>query len=165
MKKLVFGLIVCGLTTHMFAQEITLDEIQLFSNHNYFTATNTEQVALPVKKLEDQVLDYKADKSDFKYDKGEIYNVTFSIPEGKIIAAYNDEGKLVSTIEKYTNVRLPSEVIYAILERFPKWAIMSNTYYVNFHREHGITKKLYKIEIVNDDKSLDIKTDEQGNFI
>ena len=149
----------------MFSQEITLDEIQLFSNHNYFTATNTEQLALPVKKLEDQVVDYKADKTDFKYDKGEIYNVTFSIPEGNIIAAYNDQGLLVSTIEKYTNVRLPSEVIYAILNRFPNWAIVSNIYYVNYHNEKGITKKLYKIELINADKSLDIKTDDKGNFL
>ena len=165
MKKIAFGLIVLGLTTHMFSQEITLDEIQLFSNHNYFTASNTEQLALPVKKLEDKVVDYKAEKSDYKYSKGEIYNVTFSIPEGKIVAAYDDDGKLISTIEKYSNVRLPSEVIYSILNRFPNWAIISNTYYVNFHNEKGITKKLYKIELTNADKSLDIKTDEKGKFI
>ncbi|MFB9056451.1 nicotinate-nucleotide adenylyltransferase [Mariniflexile ostreae] len=165
MKNLVFGLIVFGFATQGFTQEIALAEVELVANHNYLNVINTESVALPVKKLENEVLKYNIKDSGFEYERGETYQVTFSLPEGKIIAAYNDEGTLLSTEEKYKNVKLPSKVIYGILEKYPNWAIINNTYYVNYHNEKGVTKRLYKIRLVNDEKSLAIKADEKGNFI
>ncbi|MFD0988834.1 nicotinate-nucleotide adenylyltransferase [Mariniflexile jejuense] len=165
MKKFVFILLVFGINTQIIAQEIALAEVELVSNYNYLTASTTDMLAKPVKKLEASVLDYKMEKSSAEYDKGEIYSITFKIPEGSIVADFNNEGKIISTTEKYTNVRLPLEVIYAILEQYPNWSITNNTYYVNYHTNKGITKRLYKIKLVNDAKSLDIKTDENGNFL
>ena len=52
-----------------------------------------------------------------------------------------------------------------IATRFPNWAVVGDTYLVSFHSEKDITKKLYKITLKNQDKVLNIKTDEKGNFI
>lgn len=165
MKKLVFILLILAINSQIFAQEIALEEVELVSNYNYLTASTTDMLSKPVKKLEASVLNYKMVNSNAEYDKGEIYSINFKIPEGIIVADFNNEGKIISTYEKYTNVRLPLEVIYAILEQYPNWSITNNTYYVNYHTKKGITKRLYKIKLVNDAKNLEVKTDENGNFL
>jgi len=165
MKKIIFGLFVFGLTTQIFAQEIALAEVEVVANYNYANATNIELIALPVKNLQAKVLEFKAEKGVLEYEDGVSYNVYFNNNDGKIIVAYDTTGKIVKTTEKYKNVRLPLEVLRSIVNHFPNWTIVEDTYHVNYHCEKGITEKLYKIQLVNADKTVDIKTDEKGNFI
>ena len=91
--------------------------------------------------------------------------MSFYIPEGEIIAAFNNDGKILRTFEKYNNIRLPLEVLQMIANRYPNWAIAGNTYLVSFHCDKGVTKKLYKIRLENMDEVLNIKTDEKGIFL
>ncbi|MGK0253146.1 MAG: hypothetical protein ACI9OE_000606 [Mariniflexile sp.] len=165
MKKIMLGLFILGITTQMYAQSIELPEVEVTVNYKYLNATDSEQMALPVKKLVDKVLEFEADKSDFYVDEYGTYNVSFYIPEGKIVAAYNKKGEILRTIEKYKNVRLPLDVLRSIATRFPNWSVVEDIYLVNFHYEKGVTKKLYKIKLKNVNKIVNIQTDESGNFI
>jgi len=165
MKKLVIGLFIFGLTTQVFSQVIELSEVNVSVNYKYLDAINCDQVAVPVKTLTEQVLNYDAAKGDLYDDDFNTYRVSFYIPDGKVVAAYDKNGKILRTIEKYKNIRLPQEVLQTVAEKYPKWAIVEDVYEVNFHCEKGIVKKQYKIKLQNEDKTVNIKTDVLGNII
>ena len=164
MKKLILGLLIFGLTTQLYSQVIELSEVEISVNYKYLDAIDTDVTAKPVKLLEDNALNYETNKDDIYDDEYDNYKVSFHIPDGKIVAAYDNEGKILRTIEKYKNIRLPLEVLQAIATRFPNWAVVENVYLVNYHCDKGV-KKQYKIKIQNEDKVVNIKTDEKGNFI
>ncbi len=164
MKKLIIGLFLFGLTTQIYSQAIELSEVNVSVNYKYLDAVNSDQTALPVKVLTDKVINYE-NKTDFYDDEFDTYSVSFYIPEGKIVAAYDKAGKILRTIEKYKNVRLPKEVLEAVAEKYPKWAVIEDVYEVNYHCDKGFVKKQYKIKLQNQDKIVNIKTDASGNFI
>ncbi len=165
MKKLVIGLFIFGLTTQVFSQVIELSEVNVSVNYKYLDAIDSEQIPIPVKILTEKVLNFEANKDDLYDDEYDTYRVSFFIPDGKVVAAYDNTGKILRTIEKYKNIRLPQGVLQAIAERFPNWAIIEDVYEVNYHCDKGITKKHYKIKLENQDKIVSIKTDAKGNFI
>ena len=164
MKKLILGLLIFGLTTQLYSQVIELDEVEISVNYKYLDAVDADVKAKPVKLLEDNALNFETNKDDIYDDEYDNYKVSFHIPDGKIVAAYDNEGKILRTIEKYKNVRLPLEVLQAVAKRFPNWAVVEDVYLVNYHCDKGTTKQ-YKIKIQNEDKVVNIKTDEKGNFI
>lgn len=164
MKKLVLGLLIFGLTTQLYSQVIELSEVEISVNYKYLDAIDADVKAKPVKLLEENALNYKAKKDEIYDDEYDNYKVSFHIPDGKIVAAYDNNGKIIRTIEKYKNVRLPQEVLQAVAKRFPNWAIIEDVYLVNYHCDKGV-KKQYKIKIKNEDKVVNVKTDEKGNFI
>ncbi len=165
MKKLIFGLVIFGFTAQMNSQSIELKEVEVVANYNYIEATNTGMEALPVQRMQAVVKDYKAQNIE-KDNLGEIaYSMSFYNSDGKVIADYNTEGKIIRTTEKYKNVRLPLEVLQAISKNYPNWTILEDTYYVSYQHDKGVTKKVYKIKIMNDNKVLNIKTNHSGDFI
>ncbi|MFD0836001.1 nicotinate-nucleotide adenylyltransferase [Mariniflexile aquimaris] len=165
MKKLIFGLVIFGFTAQMNSQSIELKEVEVVANYNYIEATNTGMEALPVQRMQAVVKDYKAQNIE-KDNLGEIaYSMSFYNSDGKVIADYNTEGKIIRTTEKYKNVRLPLEVLQAISKSYPNWTILEDTYYVSYQHDKGVTKKVYKIKIMNDNKVLNIKTNHSGDFI
>ena len=164
MKKLVLGLLIFGLTTQVYSQVIELSEVEISVNYKYLDAIDSDVTAKPVKLLEDNALNYETNKDEFYDDEYDNYKVSFHIPDGKVVAAYDKDGKILRTIEKYKNVRLPLEVLQAVSKRFPNWAVVEDVYLVNYHCDKGV-KKQYKIKIENEDKVLTVKTDDKGNFI
>ena len=165
MKKLIIGLFILGLTTQVFSQVIELSEVNVSVNYKYLDAIDLDQIPIPVKILTEKVLNFEANKDDLYDDEYDTYRVSFFIPDGKVVAAYDNTGKILRTIEKYKNIRLPQGVLQAIAERFPNWAVIEDVYEVNYHCDKGITKKHYKIKLENQDKIVSIKTDAKGNFI
>ncbi|NCO63958.1 MAG: nicotinate-nucleotide adenylyltransferase [Flavobacteriales bacterium] len=165
MKKLIFGLIIIGFTAQMNSQTIELKEVEIVANYDYSQATNTKFEALPVQKIQEKLINYKATNPEID-DYGDVaYSISFYTPDGKIIADYNTEGNILSTSETYKNVRLPLEVLQAIAKRFPNWTIVEDTYHINFHCEKGITQKVYKIKLMNEEKVLIIKANDTGKFM
>lgn len=169
MKKMVLGLILLGLTTQTFAQIIKteqLSEVTVYAtNYKYLNDMNTGEVAsLPVELLQRKVAAFNVKDSEFYQDDYDLYQINFFIPEGKILAAYDKDGKLLRTAEKYKNVNLPDVVKKAVLDRFPEWTITKDIYLVQYHDTKGSTKK-YKLKLENGDKVLRVKVDESGIFL
>lgn len=164
MKKLVLGLLIFGLTTQVFSQVIELSEVEISKNYKYLDAVDDTQSAKPVELLQTNALNYEDKTNDLIEDECGDQKVSFKIPDGKIVAVYDDGGNIIRTIEKYKNVRLPQEVLQAIAQRFPNWAVVEDVYLVNYYCDKGV-KQVYKIKIQNEDKVVSIKTDENGNFI
>ncbi|MFT5737214.1 MAG: hypothetical protein ACJAU2_001408 [Maribacter sp.] len=169
MKKVMFGLLALGLTTQVSAQIIKTEELSevivMAMNYKYLNDVKTEEVAsIPVEMLERKVAAFDVKNSDFYQDDYDLYNITFFIPEGKILAAYDQNGKLIRTAEKFKNINLPTAVKESILKRFPDWKITKDIYFVSYHEGKGATKR-YKLKLENGDKTLRVKVDEMGNFL
>jgi len=113
--------------------------------------------------LQEKVAMFDLKNSEIYNDEYDTYTVSFYIPEGKILAAYDGNGRIIRTIERFNNVKLPEHIQNAIAERFPNWAFLSDVYKVNFH---GTTAKMqYKVKLINGDKIVRVKIDEKGEFM
>ncbi len=175
MKKIILGLLIFGLTiqfgltTQSFAQVIddqVLPEIEVHAvNYKYLSSINNAESPIPVKLLERKVAEFDLKESEFYRDEYDFYNVSFFIPDGKIVAAYDKDGNLLRTIEKFVNVTPPKAVMKSVTKRFPGWSLYKDTYLVNYNKDKGVTKKYYKLILENGKERLRVKTDENGKFI
>ena len=166
MKKLLLGLLVFGFTTQfMFSQIIELPDVHLDVNYKYLNAIDSEDVEVAVKMLEEEVAFYDVKESPFYDDNIDTYRVSFFIPKGKIVAAYDEDGKILRTFERFENVALPRFVIASVAEQYPKWKIEDDTYKVNYYGKTGIAKKQYKVKLQKGNKKMIVKLDEDGDFL
>ena len=174
MKNLIISLLITGITTIAFAQdktnvfEVVIDDAEVLDiNNKYLDAIGLHDAAIPVKMLAKKVATYDLMYSTFlkaDYEKEEYY-VQFKIPEGEILAIYDNEGEIIRTSEKFKDISLPLAVSNAIVEKYPGWRISSDIYRVSYVKD-GKLNKTYKlfIEKRNVGKKV-IKTDENGKFI
>ena len=166
MKKLLFGLLFLGCANLVNSQTIELSNTLISINYDYLDATDSDHVPIRVKRLEDEIINYKHNELSKLYDDvHEIYEVSFYTPKGKIVAAYNRNGKIIRTNETYNNVKLPLEVMQAISKRFPNWIIIEDVYLIKYHCNKDSLKQQYKVKIKNKDKTIKIRTDEKGIFL
>ena len=166
MKKLLIILFVIGLSTNIYDQDpIQLSEVIIVArNYKYLNKVDNTEAAIPVEFLQRKVAAYNVKDADFYDDDYEYYTVSFFIPDGKIVAVYDADGKIIRTIEKFKNVKLPMAITKAVTKRFPQWKVAKDVYLLNYHKEKGAKKK-YKITLENGDQRLKIKTDAEGNFL
>ncbi len=169
MKKLVLSFVALIASSAAFAQ-ITdiqnLKEVVVSAvNYKYLSAVDNQEVAVPIKELERQVAIYDLKESDLYQDDYDYYTVSFFIPDGKIVAAYDQNGNIIRTIEKFTNYQLPEAVRDALEDRFPNWKVIKDVYRVSFHHKKGEAKKSYKVILQNGDKTMRVKMDDKGNFL
>jgi hypothetical protein len=169
MKKTILGLLALGLATQGYSQIVKTEQLSevtvVATNYKYLNSVNTQEVAsVPVELLERKVAAFDIKSSDFYQDDYNLYNITFYIPDGKVLAAYDKDGKLLRTAEKFKDINLPVVVKEAILDRFPEWTITQDVYLVNYHDSKGVNKR-YKLKLENGDKILRVKVDGTGKFL
>ncbi|GGK51323.1 MULTISPECIES: nicotinate-nucleotide adenylyltransferase [Flavobacteriaceae] len=174
MKNLIIYLIFIGLTTSIFAQnssntyEVTFNEVEIFNtNTNYLNAIGHRDAAELVKFLVEKAVSYDLEYSNClkaDYEKQEYY-VQFKIPQGEILAVYDNDGEIIRTSEKFEDISLPLAVSNAIVKKYSGWKISNDIYRVTYVKD-GALNKTYKlfIERTNIGKRV-IKVDENGNFI
>ena len=164
MKKLIFGLLVIGLTSHVFSQVITLPEIEITAvNYKYLNAVDSEDLDFNVKMLEEKVALFDLKSSNFYLDEYSTYQVRFYIPDGSILAAYDGNGKIIRTVERFKDVKLPMDVRDAIFARFPGWALKRDVYRVTYNQDNS--RKEYKVVLKKGEKILRVKVDDKGYFL
>lgn len=168
MKKIKFFLIwvIClaGMSIQSFGQ-IHLPEVVIRAvKYKYLNAVDYKGAPQPVKVLQATAATYNVKTSEYYDDAYDGYYITFYIPNGRILAAYDANGKLLRTAEKYTNVQLPKAVTSAVATRFPQWAIAKDVYKVQFYDSKGEAKKRYKLLLENGDQRIKVNIDETGQF-
>lgn len=168
MKKLIklFTMsILLQYTMSSFAQ-VTLPEVKIIaSTYKYLNAVDNKEMAQPVKLLESQVAVYDVKKSEFYSDEYDGYYISFYIPEGRILASYDKDGKLLRTAEKFNNALLPEAVRNAVSQRFPNWVISKDIYQVFYYDQQGKADKTFKLLLENGDKRMRVKLNEKAEFI
>lgn len=169
MRKALIILFLFGIVSPILAQVTQpeeLKEVELVAvNYKYLDQVTKGEVAVPVKLLEEKVAKYDIKNSDVYHDDYDYYEVTFFIPEGTILAAYDKDGKLLRTVERFKDVGIPSAVNQAIKAKYPGYAVTKDIYLVNYRDSKGLEKKNYKIKLENGDDRIRVKLDEQGNFL
>jgi hypothetical protein len=150
MKNLFLFLLVCGLTKPLFGQVIELDTVVIRPiTYKYIYEVVDDDIDQSVKDLQIKL-------GKFDITKEEYYNDEY---------AYDKDGKLLRTIERYKNVKLPLAVSEALVERFPKWTVDKDIYKVSYSEPNWESKKTYKLKLSNGEKTIRVKTDENGNFL
>lgn len=162
---LVLAMLLAGIALRSSAQ-IILPEVKITaSTYKYLNATDNKEMAQPIRMLEHQAATYDVKKSEFYDDDYEGYYISFYIPDGKILAAYDRDGKLLRTAEKFKNTKLPSAVSSAIGKRFPNWHIAQDVYQVHYYDHKEKADKVFKVQLENGDKRMKVKLNENGEFI
>ena len=165
MKKIMYFLISVGFVSQMNAQEIKLPEVVISAvNYKYLNAVNTEDSDPAVARLEQEVAFYNIKESDLYEDEYDTYMIEFYIPDGRIVAAYDKDGNILRTIEKFQSVKLPKYVRDAVFTRFPNWTLDKDVYYVTYNEKRD-AKKVYKIKLRNGKEVMRVKIDAEGNFM
>jgi len=177
MKKLLIGLLAIGLSTQFYAQVTDDGELPKViddgmlpevlvraTNYKYLNSVDYTEAAVPVQYLEDMAAKFDTRSSEFYEDLGDFYRVYFYIPEGTLVAAYDRNGKILYTIEKYKDIALPLVVLSSVHDRFPGWTIAKDVYKVSFDVKKG-SKKQYKIVLKNGKETIRVKVDEEGVFL
>lgn len=166
MKKVLIFLLVCGLITPVFSQITVLDTVVIRPiKYKYIFEVVDEDIDKSVKKLQEELGNFDVTKEEYYSDDYDNYSVTFRIPKGYAVAAYDKDGELIRTVERYKNVKLPLAVREAVVERFPNWAIDKDIYRVTYSDPKWESKKTYKLKLTNGEKTIRVKTDEYGNFL
>lgn len=158
-----------GLASPAWSQIIKTEELSevvvYATNYKYLNSLASEDpAAIPVQMLERKVAAFDLEDSEYYQDDYDYYQISFFIPDGKILAAYDRDGKILRTIEKFENVKLPESVANAVVDRFPGWVVSEDIYLVRYHEDKGVTKT-YKLTLTNGDKKLKVKLDDKGNFL
>ncbi len=163
MKKPILIILLLVLSSQVYSQVTELNEVVITAvNYKYLNAVDSEDTDISVQLLEEKVAMHNLKDSDLYDDDYDTYHITFFIPEGKILAAYDKDGKLIRTIEKFKNVKLPMRVRDAIAKRFPNWTMVEDVYRVNYHK--GSVKKQYKVTLKKEDETMKVKLNEKGDF-
>ena len=170
MKKIIFGLIIFGLTVQTYGQIKTeeLSEVVISAtNYKYLNKVGLENASVPVALLEQKVATFNVKDADFYTDEYSTYEVTFYIPDAYILASYDGHGKILRTVERFKNTALPRPVIESVARTYPGWTFAKDVYLVNYHDagDTGKITKKYKIVLKKGDDRIRVKCDEKGNFL
>ncbi|MGB5460606.1 MAG: nicotinate-nucleotide adenylyltransferase [Eudoraea sp.] len=168
MKKFILSLLAIGLVSQVYSQITKVEELSevvvTAVNYKYLNQTDNKEAAVPVQMLQRKVAAYDVTTKDYYQDDYDYYTVEFYIPDGKIVAAYDADGKILRTIEKFKDIKLPSAVSKALLERFPNWDVVSDIYRVTYTDKMG-AKKHYKLKLQNGERTMKVKMNEDGEFL
>ncbi|QTE38893.1 hypothetical protein J3L18_07465 [Mucilaginibacter gossypii] len=159
LTALIVGFALCS------SAQVILPEVRIVaSTYKYLNATDNREMSQPVRMLEFKAASYDVKKSEFYDDDYDGYYISFYIPDGKILAAYDKDGKLLRTAEKFKNTKLPEAVRTAVSQRFPNWRISQDVYQVNYFDHKDKADKIFKLLLENGDKRMKVKLNEKGEF-
>ncbi len=166
MKRLILALTLMGMMAPLSAQEVQTEELTEVvvspMNYKYLDRVGNKDAAIPVRLLEQEAASYDVLSEGYFMDEYNYYTVSFFIPEGKLVAVYDEEGTIIRTIERFKNVNVPKAVKKSLKTRYPNWEVIKDVYLVTYNEKLG-TKKTYKFKLRNGDKVIRVKMDEQGD--
>lgn len=114
-----------------------------------------------VQELQDKFITYNLGKD---FEGYENYLVIMRNEKGTLTATYNEKGKLIRVVEKYNDIKLPSEVIYSVLKEFPGWGLVDDKY--TYTQSDGdVLKKHYKVKIQNGNETKRLIVSSSGEIL
>lgn len=175
MKKTILSVFLLSLAITMNGQingetdsesnEIALEGVTMSSkNADYLTRIQDDYTPDVVKKLEYKAASYDIKTSPIFDGAHEAYEVFFKNSRGRIVATYDKEGKILTSFEKFRDLRLPVPVRAMIEKDFPGWRIDSDVYLASYYQEADV-KKVFIINISLGDEKKKLRSDMNGNLL
>jgi hypothetical protein len=170
MKTLIFCLLLMGFTAIGHSQ-IVLEETKVdYIPYSMKVDPITNSVTLKIP--ESYHGEFQEDPLAFIEDKFSIdqfireneeqnfifYDVYFKSMKGKVKASYDKDGKMVSTHQRFKNVKLPDDVKLEILRQFRDSQVLKNSHVVT-SKNWMIDKEFYKVKIQDGDKVRRLRID------
>ena len=171
MKKVLIGLCFLGFANLVHPQEsdrgqkeIKLEGVSVSPiNIDYLLHVHDNAVAERVLNLQHKVASFDLTKWP-QYAGPGTYEMTFKQPEGKILAVFGRNGKIVQSYERFKNIIFPIAVRNGIYREYPGWTIENNTYVV-WYTENRDAKKIFKVRLSKGELKKRIKIDASGNLL
>lgn len=155
MKKIIMTLLFSGFITSSYSQyhhkKGSGPDPGNFETQELITKNTAKNlVYIPDKNPDGKVRGLQQKFSDYApgkdYEGAKSYLVTMKIKNGSLAATYNNQGILTTVVENYENVKLPNTVVYTILQRFPKWEIINDTF-LYIQQDGNVMKNQYSVKI------------------
>ena len=135
-------------------------------------ATQTLVIKIPEKKLGEfgkdpltfmknnfEIEQLLSDNANEDYTK---YQVNFITKNGKLIAIYNNDGELISSKQRFKNMRLPYDVQLEVAKLYNGATILGTKSFAH-SRGWEIEKEYYKIKLNYGDKTRRIRIHRDNN--
>ena len=124
-------------------------------------------VYLPDKNPDERVREMQ--EKFIAYDLGHVdgeqeYLVMFEADDARLVATYNEKGKLLKVVEKYKNVKLPRSVIFSVYKSYPEWTIVQDKF-LYAQSEGNVIKKQYDIKIKKGNQTKNIAIKPNGEVL
>ena len=165
MKNLLFGFLIIGVTGLGYSQvtqEVQLEDVVLTNiNRDYLDKVQNKDVAESVKNLEHIASKHDISASSLYDGRDETFRSRFIGSKGFIDAYYNKDGVILSTLEKYKNIKLPEHIRNSVFIEFPEW-LVDRSFYVVFYDKDKYTEKTYKLLLKKGGKKKKLKVDSNG---
>lgn len=163
MKKVVFGLLVAGLTSLGFSQEageafstVELEDVTVSAVNLHYLHTVGLNSPDVVQVLQKKAAAYDV-TSNAEFDKKtkDSFEVVFKASNGDLITYYNRKGKILSAHENFKNVVLPMDVRKLAFQDNDGWIMSGNRYLSQYH-DDNIINKVYRIKLRNGDRQKNL---------
>ena len=166
MKKLVFGAMFIGFASLGYSQNsdcgkntIHLTGVEVSPvDQNYLKNVAGGIVSASVLDLQNQASRYNIKKSsvyDFNSDKDKTYVIRFAGYKGRILATYDQSGRMVNARENYSDVPLPPAVRNAAFKEHSDWTFSGTNYSVNYNGKDA--NKMYKVQMKKNNEKENLK--------
>ena len=113
-----------------------------------------------VREMQEKFIGYDLGKVDGEQE----YLVMFEAEGARLVATYNETGKLIKVVEKYENVKLPRSVIFSVYKQFPDWTIVKDKYLYT-QADGDVLKKQYNIKLKKDNQTKNVVVKPNGEVI
>lgn len=156
--------------------------LQSFAQEVIYTATLKKEQVPPVvlKAIEVDFPDYIVDAYDAvpegydlvnveeaaKFDSENLsnYQITISSKDQNMVAYYDEDGNLLSTVEYLKNIEPPVEITRSLASTYPGWKLSKTSFHMAKY-QHGKTKEQYNLVLTKDGKKKHIHTDMNGHIL
>lgn len=176
MRNLVLGLLLFGFISSGHSQ-ILLEETKVDYRPETLEldpVSNTLVLQIPemsYRAFEKDPLAFVKDQFDIQKvikDNGKrkynSYQVDFRSTKGHLFANFDNRGKLISSFQKFRNVKLPQEARLQILQKYRDAVILDNRYIAS-SKGWEIQKEYYKVKIKDGDKTRRLKINKEKDAL
>nr|WP_299341125.1 hypothetical protein [Allomuricauda sp.] len=167
MKKVAVSIMVLTMFNMVQAQgdrnRNFLIETPIVTNSKYYLANQKSGSPEIIQMIQEKIARFNVSSAKgFAKSNEELFEVVFRSENGATFAYYDNEGKVVATLEKFRDVSLPLDIRKRLSKDFENWKIIGNSYISQF--ESGkITRKEYKIELSKEGKTKKLVVHASGS--
>ncbi len=166
MKKALFGFLVLGLTNLVFAQSSVKEHnIELVPAYNapYLVAMSDGLTPTVVRDMQVRAANFDPTVLQGFDKKEEVsFEVVHKASNGEIIAFYDKSGKIVSTMENFTDVELPLSIREQLFKENEGWKMVGNKYRSTY-QDDQLVRKIYKVKLRDGHRTKKITIDNLEN--
>ncbi len=116
-------------------------------NYHYLEMAKFQSSSVVIRQMQKEAAYYDVKKASV-YDNSEkaTYLIVFKNKGNKLVARYDQKGRIISTSEHYKNIALPTNLKVAFAKKHPGWVFGQNSCHFSYDHSKG-TQQTIKPEL------------------